>query len=29
MDPEASIEETYKTKNDKVFVWKALRQGGH
>ena len=25
MDPEAQIEEAYKQKNDKVFVWKALR----
>ena len=25
MDPEAMIEEPYKTKNDKVYVWKALR----
>ena len=25
MDPEAQIEEYYKTKNDKVFSWKALR----
>ena len=25
MDPEAQIEETYKSKNDKTYVWKALR----
>ena len=25
MDPEAQIEEAYKSKNDKTYVWKALR----